>query len=61
MFKLVRFVYEAGRRQGYSEVIGELEGLSVKLPAIREGQKVREVIDDRVKIIKEKLKEEATK
>lgn len=57
MFKIIKYVYERGRRQAYSEMLTTLETLAVKLPRNREGQLLRQPIDDAIKKLKTDLAE----
>ena len=41
MLRLAKFIYDMGRRKGYSEVIGKLEHLQVTVTRTREGENVR--------------------
>lgn len=52
MLKLAKYLYNMGRRQAYTEVLTHLETLAVKLPRNREGQLLRQPIDDTIKAIR---------
>lgn len=57
MFKLVKFIYNAGRRQAYAEMLAHLETLAIKLPRNREGQNLREPIETAITKLKTDLRE----
>lgn len=57
MFKTIRFVYEAGRRQAYTKIIAELERLAFELPRNREGQLLRRNVDETIEKIKKSVYE----
>lgn len=56
-FKVIQFVYQKGRRQAYAEMLSTLETLAVKLPRNREGQLLREPINNALAELKAKLQE----
>jgi hypothetical protein len=55
MFKVINYVYRMGRRQAYSEMLSTLETLAVKLPRNREGQLLRQPIEDAITKLKDDL------
>lgn len=57
MFKVINYVYRMGRRQAYSEMLSTLETLAVKLPRNREGQLLRQPIDEAITKLKDDLRE----
>lgn len=57
MFKVIQYVYLKGRRQAYSEMLSTLETLAVKLPRNREGQLLRQPIEDAITKLKTDLRE----
>jgi len=61
MFKLGRFIYEMGRKQAYTQIISHLETLAVKLPRNREGQLLRQPIEETIKAIRATIGDEERK
>lgn len=59
MFKIIQYVYEKGRKQAYTEIVGELEVLADKLPHTRDGQRLKEPIRETVDKLLKKLDEGA--
>lgn len=57
MFRLAKYIYNLGRRQAYSEILAKLETLSVKLPHNREGQNLRQPVNETIAELKQKLEE----
>lgn len=57
MFKLAKFIYNAGRRQAYAEMLTHLEALVVNLPRTRDGQVLRQPINDTITKLKTDLRE----
>ncbi len=57
MLKLAKYIYAMGRRQAYAEILAKLETLAIQLPRTREGQLLRqpinETIDELVKSLEE--------
>ena len=52
MFKLVKYIYEMGRKQAYTEILSQLETLVVRLPRNREGQLLRQPVEETIKAIR---------
>lgn len=48
MFKALKYVYELGRRQAYTEILGDLGRLADSLPHNREGQLLRQPINETI-------------
>lgn len=59
MFKIIKYVYEKGRKQAYTEIVGELQVLADTLPRTREGQILRQPINEVVDKLLKKLDEGA--
>lgn len=57
MFKAIRFIYNAGRKQAYTRILSELDKLSYTLPRNREGQLLRRDIDETIESIKRSIDE----
>ena len=56
MVKLARFIYQMGRKQAYAEIVAHLETLVVKLPRNREGQLLREPVENTIDGLKAELR-----
>lgn len=55
MFKVINFVYNAGRERAYAEITAELRVLMADLPPTREAQLLREPIKATIGRLKAKL------
>lgn len=57
MFKLAKYIYKLGRRQAYTEVVAKLETTAVNLPRTREGQLLRQPINELIDSLVKQLEE----